>query len=228
VGHAADEITKIAEERNVDLVVSATHGRSGLKRLILGSVTERLMRTLQCPILVVRSPEEDALPAEAEEITFNKILVGCDFSSDSDLALQYGLSLAQEFQSELHLAHVIEPAVYRDLLKPSADDKQVHQQELGKELNEKMIEMVPEEVHNWCKVKTTLLAGQSHEELTKYAVVHDIDLIALGVRGYSLVESMFVGSTTERVVRQSACPVLSVRPIAELNQEDTKEQKASG
>ncbi len=214
VGHTAGEIARLAEEKDADLVVSATHGRSGLKRLVLGSVTERLMRTLPCPLLVVRSPEQNLAASMNKEIRFQRILVGCDFSPDSDLTFQYGLSLAQEFQSEVHLAHVIEPPVYKDLLRPTLEEKEGFQQDLRKKLNEKLTGMVPEEVHNWCTSKTTLLAGQPHEELTKYAVVHNVDLIVLGVRGHSLVETLFVGSTTDRVVREAPCPVLSVRPTA--------------
>lgn len=222
VGHTAGEIARLAEEEDADLVVSATQGRSGLKRLVLGSVTERLMRTLPCPLFVVRGPEQDYVASMKEEIGFKRILVGCDFSPDSDLAFQYGLSLAQEFQSEVHLAHVIEPALYKDLLRPPIEEKEKSQEDLRKRLNEKLAGMVPEEVRNWCTPKTTLLAGQPHEELTKYAVVHSVDLIVLGVRGHSLVETLFVGSTTDRVVRQAPCPVLSVRPTVKSDQGGAK------
>ena len=58
VGSAPDEIARLAHEKGIDLVISGTHGRSGLKRLILGSVTERLMRILPCPLLVVRSTDQ--------------------------------------------------------------------------------------------------------------------------------------------------------------------------
>jgi len=213
VGHTAGEIARLAEEKNADLVVSATQGRSGLKRFVLGSVTERLMRTLPCPLLVIRGLERDYVASMDKEIGFQRILVGCDFSPDSELTFQYGVSLAQEFQSEVHLAHVIEPAVYKDLLRAPMDQTEGFEQDLRKKLNKKLAEMIPEEVHNWCTSKTIILAGHPYEELTKYAVVNDVDLIVLGVRGHGLVETLFVGSTTDRVVRKAPCPVLSVRPI---------------
>jgi len=212
IGHAASEISRVAEERGADLVISATHGRSGLKRLILGSVTERLMRTLSCPLLVIHSPERDVKARTVEEIRFQRILIGCDFSPDSNLAFQYGISLAQEFQSELHLVHVIEPPIYRDLLKPVTYPEDALRKDLRTQMYEKLANMVPEEARNWCTPKTILLAGQPNEELTKYAVVNHMDLIVLGVRGHGLVETLFVGSTTDRVVRQAPCPVFSVRP----------------
>ena len=212
VGHTADEIALIAKEKGADLVVSATHGRSGLKRLILGSVTERLMRTLPCPMYIVRSLERDLAAPVMAEMKLKRILVGCDFSTDSDLAVQYGISLAQEFQTELHLTHVLEPRVYKDMLTQTAGGGDSGREGLREKLTQKLKSMVPEEARQWCTPETLLLAGHPSDELTKYAVVNDMDLIVLGVRGHSVMESLLVGSTTDRVVRQAPCPVLSVRP----------------
>lgn len=212
VGHTADEIAHIAKEKAADLVVSATHGRSGLKRLILGSVTERLMRTLPCPMYIVRSLEREPAAPVMAEVKLKRILVGCDFSTDSDLAVHYGLSLAQEFQTELYLAHVLEPTVYKDMLIQAAGASDSDREGLRDKLARKLEGMVPEEAKQWCTPETVLLAGHPSDELTKYAVVNKMDLIVLGVRGHSVMESLLVGSTTDRVVRQAPCPVLSVRP----------------
>ena len=125
------------------------------------------------------------------------------------------MSLAQEFQAELHLAHVIAPPVYKDLLKRSITAEEEYQEDLREKLNEEITNMVPDEARIWCTPKTTLLAGQPHEEIIKYAVVNKIDLIVLGVRGHSLMEKLFVGSTTDLVARQAPCPVLSVRPTVQ-------------
>jgi nucleotide-binding universal stress UspA family protein len=218
VGRAADEIVRIVEEKDVDMAITATRGRSGLKRLILGSVTEHLMRTISCPLLSVRGPEQEVMDAADQEVGFKRILVGSDFSSDSILAVQYGLSLAQEFQSDLHLVHVI-PPIHKNLPKHVIETRERFQQDFREELLEKLKDMVPKEAFNWCTPKMTLLAGDPHEELIKYAVVQGMDLIVLGVRGHSLVETLFVGSTTDRVVRRSLCPVLTVRPIVQDTQE---------
>ncbi len=210
IGHAGDEISRLAKEQNVDLAISATHGRSGLKRLIVGSVTERLMHTLHCPLMIVRGPEHDLNILSEKGLKFHKILVGCDFSEDSIRAFQHGLSLAQEFQAELHLVHVMEPPVYTDLLKTSAEYGEELQLDLQTRIKDKLEKMVPMEAFNWCTTKTALLDGQSHEELIRYAEINKMDLIVLGTRGLGLVERLFIGSTTDRVVRQTPCPVLSV------------------
>jgi len=212
IGHAAEEIARIAEEKDVDMAISATHSRTGLKRFFLGSVTQRLMRTVPCPLLIVRSTEQEYMVSKDRELKIRKILVGCDFSPDSSLAVQYGLSLAQEFQSELHLAHVIESEKYKDLLKPATEVGKTADEDLRDQLSDKLNKIIPEEAYHWCSPKATLLAGEPHEELTKYAVVQKMDLMVLGLRGHSLMESLFIGSTTVRVSVQVPCPVLSVRP----------------
>ncbi len=213
-GHPPDEISKFVAMHQIDLVVAATHGRSGLKRVFLGSVTERLMRTLACPLLIVRSREGGDLTKDGVPISFKKILVGCDFSSFSDLAFQYGLSLAQDFESELHLIHVIETPMYKDILKTSAASGNSPDTALYDQLNAKLSQMIPDESAIWCRPKTSLLAGRPYEEIIKYALLNSIDLVILGIRGRNLIEVLLTGSTTDRIVRQGPSPVLSVCPIA--------------
>jgi len=213
VGHPVDDITRLAKEKQVDLAIVATHGRSGLKRLILGSTTECLMQRLPCPLMSIRSPKKDIVAPSKQETRIKKILVGCDFSTDSIQAFEYALSLAQEFESELHLAHVIEPLVYENLFKRAVKSSENIMEHMRKPLVETLSKMIPKEAYNWCRHKTTLLAGQAHEQLFKYASANGIDLIVLGVSGHSLLETLLVGSTRDRVVRQALCPVLSVRPM---------------
>ena len=210
VGKPADEISRAVEEKDIDLVITATRGRAGLKRIILGSVTERLMRTLTCPLLVVNSPEHKFVSDADQAIKIKKILVGCDYSPDSGQALNHALSLAQEFQAELHLVHVIEPPTQPGLHKEDTPVSEEIQQDYRDILTRKLKEMVPAEARLWCTPQTDLLEGQPYEEIVTYAESKNIDMIVLGVRGHGLVKTLFLGSTTDRVVRRSPCPVLSV------------------
>lgn len=216
VGYPGDEISRIAEEKKADLVITATHSRKGLKRLILGSVTLNLIRSLNCPILVIRGSTSPKEP----DIAPKKILVGCDFSEDSLLAFQHGISLAQEYQAELHLVHVIEPPIYEDLINSMAGMDEV-KLDLRAKLRDQLTKMVPEEALHWCDLKSNLLAGQPHEEITKYAVVNEIDLIVMGVRGQSLSEKTLAGSTMIRVIRQAPCPTLVARSPSANEKEET-------
>lgn len=212
VGQPAAEIARIVEEKEVDLVISATRGRSGIKRLIMGSVTQRLIRTLTCPLLAVHSPEQGFIDPGAGAIRLKKILIGCDFSDDSALALSYGLSLAQEFEAEVHLVHVVEPPVYEEFMTPS---EQAEKLVLTDAVKARLESLVPEEARHWCSLQSAVLRGRPYEELVAFSMARDIDMIVLGVRGYGLVKSLLMGSTTDRVVRNAPCPVLAVSAEAQ-------------
>lgn len=213
-GPVASTLCNLASAEKADLVIAATHGRSGLKRWILGSVTERLVRTSPCPLMSITPFADKRETDSSQPVQFNNILVGCDFSVDSKAALESAFSMAQEYQARLHLVHVIEPVAYREvLLSPSLmDEVRVN---LNTKLTEQMQAMVPEEVGNWCEIRTNCLAGKPYEELIKYATIHAVDLIVLGIRGRGLVDTMLLGATTDRVVRKSRCPVLAVGPKAD-------------
>jgi len=240
-GNSADKIRQLALKEQIDMVITATHGKSGFERLLIGSVTEKLIKIIHCPLLVIRTKGPDFILGDSSEMKLKKILVGCDFSADSKLAFDYGLSLAQEFQADIYLAHVIKPTEYVDL-KPAdyinvlpgnylvwgASDYYEIQKKLTAENREKInilrsrLEkqlhlMVPEECQVWCTPHTTLLFGEPYRELIKYAKESEIDMIVLGVRGHTLLEKLTVGSTTDRVIRDAPCPVLAVRPMEECN-----------
>jgi nucleotide-binding universal stress UspA family protein len=216
VGPTVSEISRLVKEKYIDLVISASHGRSGLKRLVLGSVTEELMRIISCPMLVIGGNEKYDKKAEPVEFRLQKIMVGCDFSSDSTLALRYALSFAQEFEAELHLVHIIEPTAYQNLSKAVKDAEKGYQNELKKLIGTKLNNLIPEDARNWCFPKTAILEGRADEKIVEYAKQSNIDLIVLGVRGHGLVETLFLGSTTDRVARQAPCPMLSVSPISDI------------
>ncbi len=211
-GSPADTISSVVEKRNIDLAITATHGRVGLKRFLLGSVTERLIRSISRPILIVRSPEREMNAEEIRSLSFKRILVGCDFSPDSDNALNYAFSLAQEFEAAIHLVHVIEPFTYRDMLLPETV-VDVVKEDLQARLIDKLTSLIPAEARHWCEIKTLCLGGEPFEELVRYAHMNEIDLIILGVRGRGLVETLLLGSTTDRVIRRASCTVLSVHPM---------------
>lgn len=225
-GPIATSLSELVSEKGIDLSIAATHGRAGLKRLFLGSVTERLIRSIGCPLLTVTPTEHKFDFETVQRSGFKNILVGCDFSPDSSSAMQYGLSLAQEFEATIHLIHVIEPIAYRDKLLPGNMLDSNMKSTLYKNLVDELSDRVEEEAYNWCEIKTECLTGRPYEELVKYTEANAIDLIILGVRGHSLVESMLLGSTTDRVIRRASCPVLSVCP-AESTEPSEKHSDAA-
>jgi nucleotide-binding universal stress UspA family protein len=208
-GAIAHTLAGLVENKGIDLLVAATHGRSGLTRLLLGSVTERLIRIVPCPILIVTPPEKTIDGTALSRFRFKRILVGCDFSGDSSRAVDYGFSLAQEFESELHLVHVMEPFAYMDTISPVPVTEEV-QSTLTTNLTARLEALVPDDARNWCDARTICLAGKPDEELIRYAALQSADLVIMGFRGRGLVETLLLGSNTDRVLRRSDCPVLTV------------------
>jgi nucleotide-binding universal stress UspA family protein len=109
---------------------------------------------------------------------------------------------------------VVEPFAYSDALMPDPMTSEV-QTDLNALLTGRLESLVPTGARTWCEVKTSCLAGKPYEELVKYAVLHAVDLIILGIRGRGLVETLLLGSTTDRVIRRVTCPVLAVGPAAD-------------
>ncbi len=238
-GNPADEICRLAMIEEIDMVITATHGNSGIKKLLLGSVTEKVIKSLKCPLLVLHSKVHNFIPLEEYEVKLQKILVGCDFSPDSKLAFDYGLSLAQQYQADIYLTHVIKPTEhvelkasdymssvpgsyahwhssdYFEMQKKVTAKNREKIKELRNRLERQLYYMLPEECKNWCTPNTTVLTGEPYKELVKYAKEQKMDMIVLGVRGHTLWEKLMVGSTTDRVIRNAPCPVLAVRPIEE-------------
>lgn len=243
-GYPSDEITRLAMENNVDMVIAATYGTSGIKRFFTGSVTDLLVKTLPCPLLVLNPSRQDLTPMRYEKIQLNKILLGCDFSRDSMHAFNYAIGLAQEFQSELHLVHVLKPMEpastgaphhvsglysdypswdmgdYRKLMKDKKEWADQQEKILFERLETQLQDMLPEDCRNWCTPITALLKGVPYEELVAYAQDNEIDVMVLGIHGHNFFDKFLVGSTTDRVISRTTCPVLTVRKLTESREDE--------
>jgi len=213
-GDTALAIADAADEKDVDLIIAGTHGRRGLGRVLLGSVAERVLHTTKRPILTVRAHDPKQEKDPGWRLEPRRILVGCDFSPDSKLALDYALSFAQEHQCELHLLHAMEPTLYRHMDATAGALAVDLERSIENTVRSKLEELVPREARSWCTVKPTFASGNAYELLTEHARTNDVDLIVLGVRGHGLLDRMFVGSTSDRVIRKAHCPVLAVQAPA--------------
>lgn len=207
IGYPAKEILQIVEETKADLVVAATHSRSGIERLLLGSVSRKLMHTLNVPLLIV--PGDMAIEQIQREI--ESVLIACDFSPDSGNAVRWGIDFAQAFGAKLTMATVIENTQLSQILKLDPQKEHGMAEKFQADLHSKLQDTVPEEYRDTIKPETVVLAGQPHEELNKYAILNHIDLIVMGVHGRGIIENLLVGSTTDRLVRLGQFPVMAVR-----------------
>ncbi len=200
-GGVTDSILGMAEEKDVDLIVMGTHGRRGVDRLMMGSITEKVLRKAHCPVLAVRKPHHDFVaPGNRQEpVHVKKILFCTDFSENSDHALRYALSLATEYDAELTLLHVLE-----DL--PASTDLQIATARVFDQLEQS----IPSETREWCAIKAAVRIGRAYQEIIQLGLEAQTDLVILGVRGRSALDLALFGSTTYRVIQLGSCPVLSV------------------
>jgi nucleotide-binding universal stress UspA family protein len=197
-GNASDLILSFAQTRDVELVVMGTHGRRGLDRLVLGSTTDRVMRRAPCPVLVVSSPVHQAMTTGPEgRHRLRRILYCTDFSDNSERALSYAISAAEEYDAELTMLHVAEghlaPDEAKALIATSTE-------RLGKLVSSK----------TGLKIKTVVKFGKPYEEIVQLARESEISMIAMTARGGGALDRALFGSTTYRVIQLGPCPVLAV------------------
>ena len=208
-GNAGVEIVKRAQDDASDLIVLGTHGRSGVERVLLGSVAEKVLHRASCPVLTVPPHAKNRPPAPV----FKRILCALDFSVCSMHALEYALSLAQEAGACLTLAHVFEtdasmPEDWRTTLEPEPVREALIA--LEAERRARLARSVPTNLGTTCQVETVMACGPAARELLRLADAGNADLIVLGVHGRNAVDLFLFGSTTNKVVRQATCPVLAV------------------
>jgi len=138
------------------------------------------------------------------------VLVAYDFSDYAELALKYGLSVAQEHQAEVHLLHVLPPRSVDEpeiAWYPSKGESAYHT------AARRLQRVVPGEAHLWCNVKTAVSEGNAYREILDYAEREEIDLISVGAHGAGFGMRALFGSNVDRVLRQAPCPVLVARPL---------------
>jgi len=206
--HVDEQIMAQAQKERADLIVMRSRRRPH-RAALLGSTAESVCRSAPCPVLVMHSDEQEFIDDDLK-VDPKRILVAYDFSDYSELALKYGVSIAQEHQSELHLLHVLPPQSVNDpeiAWYPVKGNSAYHNAAC------RLQRVVPEEVHLWCGVKTAVSEGNPYREILNYAEKNEIDLISLGAHGAGFGMRALFGSNVDRVLRQAPCPVLVARPL---------------
>ena len=211
VDDVGEEIIRQAQTEAVDLIVMRSRRRPH-RAAILGSTAESVCRNAPCSVLVMHDDERNRV-GEDFRINLKRILVAYDFSDYSELALRYGMALAQEHQAELHLLHVLPP---RSVSEPEIAWSQNTSDSPYHAAARRLQRVVPAEVHLWCKVKNVVSEGHPYREILNYAEKNEIDLISVGAHGAGFGMRALFGSNVDRVLRQSPCPVLVARPLRPL------------
>ena len=212
-GNTAAEILEQATGMKADLLVIGTHGRSGFERLVLGSVAEKVLRKASCPVMTVPRRLPDAVPAGP--VLYKRILCPVDFSESSLHALKYAISMAQEADGQLTVLHVVAhefenaadmASIVSDAGMTIGSFVKQREEALRRRLQE-AVATAPE----FCSVESLMTHGKPWREVLRIAAERQSDLIVMGVQGRGAADLLFFGSTTQHVVREASCPVLTLR-----------------
>jgi nucleotide-binding universal stress UspA family protein len=211
IGKPAEVIIEKAAYDKGTLVAMGTHGRSGMSRWLLGSVTEKVLRATANPLLLVRSGEGGK---SGGEVKFESIVVPLDTSKLAESVLPDVMDLAQRLTLEVILVHVCAvplSAYYgaEDYYNPHYQDLAAQlKQEAGNYLEGKVRELKEQGLE---KVSAVVFESSAADEIIAFARRESNSLVAMCTHGYSGVKHWVLGSVAEKVVRHSGDPVLVVR-----------------
>jgi nucleotide-binding universal stress UspA family protein len=205
-GAAQENILSSIREQHADLVVMGIHGRSLLDRLFIGSVTVGVLRHIDVPILTVSH--------STRPLQFERILFATDLSEGSLSELRSVLDIAQAGTSTVTLLHAVEIGLLQQGAPPmGAYITPDYMEHARSRLNE----LVAKAAQHNVSIESVLVEGMPAESILKMAEEKHADLIVLSTAHKGLLERALLGSTTERVIRESVIPVLSIPKRAQMD-----------
>lgn len=190
-GGPAETIVDYAERYEYDLVAMPTHGREGLSRYLLGSVTEKVVRLSPVPVLTAHADEE------ALSFPYEGILLPTDGSESARRAADHALELAGALDATLHVLSVTEESLVGE------DDTSAAEEAVAE-----VVEAA--EAHGVENVETHVEAGTPDEEIDSFVADHDVDAVVMGTTGRRGIERVLLGSVAEKTVRSATVPVITV------------------
>jgi len=192
-------LDKAIRDHEIDLVVTGTHGRGKVQKLLIGSVAEEIFRKADCAVLTVGPAVQNG---DKKEVDLNHILFATDFGPGAGKAAAYAFSLAQEHNATLTLLHVIESAA-------AYTEESVARQ---REINiARMKKLMPEGSENWCNPEFRATFGAAVEEILIAARESKADLIVMGAKARNSLAGHAPLTVAYNVVTKATCPVLTVR-----------------
>jgi nucleotide-binding universal stress UspA family protein len=203
----APTILDYAQSHDVGLVIMSTHGRRGVRRMLLGSVAEEVVQRAQQPVLTMIARSLSARPPEPR-----RILVALDLSEHSAVALACAKQLAAAFGAQLLMLHVLiqspVPALYDDVAAAQLTFSSPRFETKARQALESMYRDAGGENG---RADAHVERGPAVERILEFASTHSIDLVVLASHGLTGLAHVLMGSVAERVVRRASCPVLTVK-----------------
>ena len=198
-------IIDYVEEQDVDLIVMGTHGRRGVGRFVIGSVTEEVVRQANCSVMTVRSADKEITPP-----TIDRLLVPVDLSEFTVPLYRAALDVAATYSAHIDLLHVVEPLPFP---VPLVGAITIHDlvPDPTKRSAEQLTHLSSAITHPDVTVTSHTEEGHAAQTIVEQADALNSDLIMMASHGLSGIEGFLLGSVTARVVRRAACPVFVAR-----------------
>jgi nucleotide-binding universal stress UspA family protein len=211
-GPAFQKICEQAREIGADLIVIGTRGNTGLKRVLLGSTAERVVRFSHCPVLALRQGKGRrrigaGLLSSAKEISIRRILVPTDFSQCAMAGLMYSALWAKTFDAKLRLLHVVSPPapLLNDRL---ATSRAIERVAIPTETKCEMEALTTLDFMEGVKCEPKIRLGYATDTIC--GQTEDVDLVVISTHGRTGWRHAVIGSVAEQTVRYAECPVLVV------------------
>ena len=202
------EILSYAAEHHPDLIVMGTHGRTGIRRLIMGSVAEKIIRLSESPVMTVRCGS-DGKPQGYPN--YRSILLPVDFSKASTNALWTASEIARKYGSILTLLHVTEAPEFTGYLESDDLDNEELSNIRIEEAENNLADLLSEAPLDGIEVYTRVIFGRPGRKIVEFAHKEDIDLIIIPSHGKSGFEKLLMGSNVNKVVHRADIPVLVLK-----------------
>ena len=230
-GRAYRQICEVASKVRAELIVIATHGRTGLRRLMLGSTAERVVQHAPCPVLVVRERERDFLDRgkgkSAAQTTLHiaGILVPIDFSDSSREGLLYAISFARRFGANLILLHAIQVQPFIPAQGHTVHERMPAPGVIERAARLRARKFIKQIDFAGVTYEMEIQSGQPAQEICRFAEAANVELIITSTHGQTGLAHALIGSTAEHVVRYAHCPVLVV-PTKEASAQRQRDVKS--
>ncbi|MFD1648064.1 universal stress protein [Haloarchaeobius litoreus] len=196
-------ILEYVSDADIDIVVMGTHGRTGVERYLLGSVTEKVLRRSDVPVLTVRDTADGSV-----HYPYESVLIPTDGSAAAEAAADVGLDVAGRYGSRLNVVSIV------DAFSMGLDVRSELMTDALEEAAEEAVDSIADRADDSVAgVETAVGYGRPYKKLRRYIEDNDVDLVVMGTHGRTGLERYLLGSVTEKIVRTSPVPVLTIRSV---------------
>ncbi len=197
-----EAILQSADKNAAGLIVLGTHGLGGVKRLLMGSVAENVVRAAKIPVFTVRQKEHDFI--DVNEIgmlpQLKRILCPCEINELGRIVLNHAVSLAERFQAKLTV-------LYSDEFQQNLNLSQA---------KEALCDWISEAIRSSCDLEPIVRQGDAADQILILAEEQKDDLIVMGARHRIFRDATVLGKTTDLVVRHASLPVMTIPTFSKI------------